>query len=329
MYCLNFQSLLVIRLLTNKTLLIMILKKLNQFRTLFFIALTFTGFSFLSCDSENPREVELFEPGTINATSSSVAIKAGGTIDYSSTSTKVQSLSWTFQGGTPATSTEEKVTVLYKSGGKFKAQLVVKYIDNLTETKTFDIEVEAPPIPIIQGVGIYTERQLTATNAGKTPVNNGNMAITQITTGAYNGVNSLFYHYDPDGAGNKQTGFALSAMDLTTSPFDASAFNFLNIAVKSSTAKNVRIRLNTNSGNYWVVLKPSAPKYGMLWDGNWHELKIPFSDILKDGSSPALSATPAAKSSIKQFVMRTDDADYSTAANSWDYYIDDVYLTTN
>ena len=308
----------------------MILTHLNQFRAYFFIALIFTSITFLSCENNTQEEeVVLFEAGTINPTASISAIKAGETIDFSSNSTKVQSLNWTFQGGNPATSSEENVTVAYSSGGSFQVKLVVKYIDNLTETKTFNIEVEAPPapvIPAIEGLGIYTERLMTASNPGLTPVNNGNMSITEVLTGAYNGDKSLFYHFVPT---STTSGFGLSLMAFTTSPLDATTYNFLHVALKSSTSRNVRIRLNTNSGNYWVILKPAAPAYGMLWDGAWHALKIPLSDILSNGTGASLSATAAAKSTLTSFVMRTDDADYSIAVDSWDFYVDDIYLTVN
>ncbi|WP_366186671.1 carbohydrate-binding protein [Flavobacterium ovatum] len=196
-----------------------------------------------------------------------------------------------------------------------------------TNLDKVNVIVSLPPAPI-DGVGIYTERDIVSTNAGiAPPPNNGNFSITTVSTNTNHGSKSLFYHYDPTGNGSPQTGFALSHMDLTTSPYNASAYGFLNIAVKSTTPKNVRIRLNTNAGNFWVTLKPAVPAYGMLWDGAWHELVIPFSDILLNGSGAGLSATPTALSSIKQFTVRTDDSDYTTAPDSFDYYIDDIYFT--
>ena len=198
-----------------------------------------------------------------------------------------------------------------------------------TNLDKISIKVSVPSPPI-NGVGIFTERDITASNPGITPPpNGGNMAITVVSNGANHGSKALLYHFDPTGNGNPQNGYALSHMELSSSPYNASAYNFLNIAVKSSTPKKVRIRLNTNSGNYWVTLNPANPAYGMLWNGQWHELVIPFTQLLKDGSGQALSTVVAAKSSIKQFTIRTDDSDYSTTPNSFDYYIDDIYFTAD
>ncbi|MEL1240339.1 PKD domain-containing protein [Flavobacterium flavipallidum] len=307
----------------------MILKKLTKCKMHYFFALLFASVTLLSCEGETKDELVLFEPGTINPTASKTAILNHQTIDFSSNATKVQSLSWKFPGGTPSTSSSEDVTVQYNSGGTFVATLEVKHIDNTIEIQTFSITVSAPPIPpmpTITGLGIYTERTTTESNPGLAPTNNGNCEVTEVDINTHHGNKTLFYHYVPT---SLTSGFGLSHMDLSTKPFNVSAYSYLNISLKSSTSRNVRVRLNTNSGNYWVVLKPSAPLYGMLWDGVWHELKIPFSALLKDGIGAALSATPAALQSVNQFTMRTDDGDYSTTANSWDFYVDDIYLTTN
>ncbi|WP_130736043.1 carbohydrate-binding protein [Flavobacterium sp. J27] len=198
-----------------------------------------------------------------------------------------------------------------------------------TNLDKVNVIASLPPAPI-DGLGIYTERDITNSNPGIVPpVNNGNMSITTVTNNPNHGNSSLFYHYDPTGNGNPQSGFGLSHMDLTVAPYNASAYNYLHIAVRSNTAKNVRIRFNTSSGNYWITLKPSAPTYGMLWDGAWHELVIPLSDMLANGNGAGLSTVAGAISTLRQFTIRTDDSDYTTNPNSFDYYIDDIYLTTN
>ncbi len=456
-------------------------------------------FAILSaCVEEEMREVKLYDKPSTEVSASKTEIKFGESIDFTSSSVKNLTTTWTFEGGIPASSINANVNVTYNVPGTYEAKLVIKYIDNTVETKKFTINVkgiDAPlpyggtavtipgiveaenynlggegvayhdteeinlavqngspryrtddgvdvevgtnvtaithtevgewvnytikvpttgqydfdfkvssgastggkpiqlqlvnaktgitsnlgqtsgipntggynnyvskiisgvnltegentfrvlfmgsntnldkfnisvsvPSPPINGVGIFTERETTSSNPGiAPPPNSGNMAITIVSNGTNHGSKALFYHFDPTGNGNPQNGYALSHMDLTVSPYNASAYNFLNVAVKSSTPKKVRIRLNTNSGNYWVTLNPASPAYGMLWDGEWHELKIPFAQILRDGNGQPLSAVAAAKSTIKQFTIRTEDSDYSTAPNSFDYYIDDIYLT--
>jgi len=475
---------------------------MNLKNTDFLKSILFLLFSALlfSCVEEEIREVTLYDKPHTEATASRTDIKFGEIVDFKSTSYKHLTTTWTFAGGSPASSVNPDATVVYSNPGIYDAKLVIKYIDNTIETKLFKIIVKGidPPLPYggtavtipgtieaenynlggegiayhdteeqnlavlngspryrtddgvdvqmgnninnisytqagewsnytitvpatgiydfefrvasgdaaggksiklqmvnpntgvatdlgqtgnfpntgsyntyiskivtgvnltegqntfrvlftgsntnldkinikvsvpappIDGVGIFTEKDIVSSNPGiAPPPNGGNMAITIVTTNTNHGTKALWYHFDPAGNGSPQNGFALSHMDLTVSPYNATAYNNLNVAVKSSTPKKVRIRLNTNSGNYWVTLNPGNPAYGMLWDGQWHELVIPFSQILRDGNSAALSTVPAAKSSIKQFTIRTDDSDYSTVPNSFDYYIDDIYFTTN
>ncbi|MEZ4773301.1 MAG: carbohydrate-binding protein [Bacteroidia bacterium] len=119
------------------------LKNIHSLKLLYLLFFLIIGFS--SC-KEDVRVVELFEKGQLNATASTTSIKADETVTFEDNSTKVQSLSWTFQGGSPATSTAQNVTVTYSSGGTFEAKLVVLFIDNTTAEKVFTIDVEAPPI---------------------------------------------------------------------------------------------------------------------------------------------------------------------------------------
>lgn len=176
-------------------------------------------------------------------------------------------------------------------------------------------------------LGIYTERDVTTSNLGLTPTNNGNLAITALTSGAFEGSNAYLYKFDAAGAGNLQTGFGLSHMAFTTSPLNATDYNFLNVAVKTTTNKKIRIRHNTSAGNFWVTLDPAAPAYGMLWDGEWHQLKIPFDDIKSNGNGASLTASPASKAALTSFTLRTDDSDYQAVTDSWIVYIDDIFLS--
>lgn len=115
--------------------------------------------SLLSCEAD-VREVYLYTPGKLEATSTNTAIKAGETVTYTSTSTKVRAIKWTFQGGSPGSSADPNVTVKYAKGGSFTTTLEITYVDNLTEKKTFAVEVEAPVIPPVvvpvDGLKIYS-----------------------------------------------------------------------------------------------------------------------------------------------------------------------------
>ena len=120
--------------------------KKNHFRKFSFLFLCLV-LCLSACESDDVREVMLFDKGTAEATASATNIEFGETVNFSSTSTKVQSLEWTFAGGTPATSTDADVAVRYAIPGTFDAKLMVKYIDNTTDTKTITIVVNGPYEP--------------------------------------------------------------------------------------------------------------------------------------------------------------------------------------
>ncbi|WP_338358953.1 carbohydrate-binding protein [Yeosuana marina] len=124
----------------------MILKNMRILKLKYLIL--FLVASIFSCSNDDVREVTLFEKGTAEATVSSTSIDFGETVNFSSTSTKVQSLEWTFTGGSPSSSLDPDVTVTYAYPGTFEAKLVVKYIDNTYDTKTFTIVVVGPDAPL-------------------------------------------------------------------------------------------------------------------------------------------------------------------------------------
>jgi hypothetical protein len=125
----------------------MILKNLNKFRASNLFAFIFICIGILSCE-DDIREVTLYEKGTANATASTTDIEFGETVDFASIATKVQTLSWTFEGGSPSSSYDENVSVTYSSPGTFEAKLIVKYIDNTIDNKTFSIAVNGPDTPL-------------------------------------------------------------------------------------------------------------------------------------------------------------------------------------
>ena len=105
-------------------------------------------FLAFSCE-DDIREVALFDKGETIAEASESDIEFGESVRFTSTSTKALTTNWTFQGGSPATSINPEVSVTYATPGTFEAQLIVKYIDNTIDTRTFTITVRgiADPLP--------------------------------------------------------------------------------------------------------------------------------------------------------------------------------------
>lgn len=187
------------------------------------------------------------------------------------------------------------------------------------------------PVLPINGLGVFTERAITASNPGEQPVNNGNFVITTLNSGAYEGTKAYRYQFDPTNSGNTVSGYALSVMSPVTSPLNAVPYNYYNIALKTTSTKNLRIRMNTSAGNYWVTLSSATDAtYGMVRDGAWHALKIPLTDFKKDGNGADI--TPNKDKITACLVMRTDDGDYATYSSTpsayvWD--VDDIFYSVD
>ncbi|MFK8056762.1 MAG: PKD domain-containing protein [Saprospiraceae bacterium] len=74
------------------------------------------------------------------------SICPGETVSYTSTSTAASSFSWSFPGGTPSTSTDQNVQVVYASAGSYDVSLeVTNALGTDTETQTNYIVVEEEP----------------------------------------------------------------------------------------------------------------------------------------------------------------------------------------
>ncbi len=84
----------------------------------------------------------------VNFTGSPTTFCAGGTVTYNNTSTNATSYSWTFAGGTPATSTATNPTVTYNTAGTYNVTLVATGANGQnTKTNTNYITVRSKPTP--------------------------------------------------------------------------------------------------------------------------------------------------------------------------------------
>ena len=72
---------------------------------------------------------------------SAIYITAGETITYTNTSENATSIAWTFEGGNPATSTENTVTVTYATAGNYTTTLTAYGANNEQNTKTVGVNV--------------------------------------------------------------------------------------------------------------------------------------------------------------------------------------------
>ncbi len=208
--------------------------------------------------------------------------------------------------------------------------LRVYFTGGETNLDKINVTAVGPVLPI-NGLKVFSERDITASNLGQPPVNNGNFVITNLTSDAYEGVRAYRYRFDPTNSGNNVVGFALSVMSPATSPLNAMAYNYYNIALRTTSTNNLRVRMNTSAGNYWITLNSTTDAlYGMARDGAWHSLKIPMADFKLGGNGAAI--TPNRDKITDCLVIRTDDADYPTylstpATYTWD--VDDVFYSVD
>jgi chitodextrinase len=121
------------------------------------------------------KEDEPLEPISFDSKVSASVTEANIAVTFTDNSTGVTSRTWTFPGGTPATSNDAVVNVVFKNEGPVTCKLDVVFRDGTTDTKSFVIKV---------GKELYArsifgfEDNAAATTAWKRWVSNGSEAVT-------------------------------------------------------------------------------------------------------------------------------------------------------
>lgn len=79
-----------------------------------------------------------------------VRINEGGTVEYTNQSSGAHHIAWTFEGGAPATSTENNVTVTYATAGTYTSTLVAYNEDEtVSDTATVTVKVSVDPATVL------------------------------------------------------------------------------------------------------------------------------------------------------------------------------------
>lgn len=86
------------------------------------------------------------DPAASGLLTQAISVVQGETVTYTSTSTGATSLAWTFDGGSPATSSETEVTVTYNTVGSFTTTLVAYGEGDRQNTKTITVNVSEPTV---------------------------------------------------------------------------------------------------------------------------------------------------------------------------------------
>lgn len=112
-------------------------------KNIIYLLILIIPFSFMSCkDDEEVIKIEF--SATTNATENSDGTYSVGlneAVLFTDWSTGVSSRTWTFPGGTPATSTEAEVSVTFSTPSTAVCELEVTFTDGTTESKEFVVIV--------------------------------------------------------------------------------------------------------------------------------------------------------------------------------------------
>jgi len=122
---------------------------------------------------------------------------------------------WTFEGGTPATSTAQNPTVTYSTAGTYDVTL---FVDDGTETSTLLIE---------NYIEVITSQVQAATPTGPTDICKGIEGNSFSTTGAPN-AQSYIWSIDPPSAGT-----IMGTSNVATLDLDPDYMGSIDITVKS------------------------------------------------------------------------------------------------
>lgn len=280
--------------------------------------------SLLSCEAD-VREVYLYKKGVLEATSTTTAIKAGETVTYTDSSTKVRAIKWTFQGGSPGSSIDPNVVVKYAKGGAYSTTLEITFVDNTVEKKTFSIEVEAAPLPpvvIVDGLRIYSENiNFKNTAATAAWVIGNNFVVTNNADGGYEEAYKRLSLPTPATA---NWSLAYLSFAATT---DISAYTYINMAVRTTSTGKIRFRIKDTAGiNGYVEIDAVSNPYGLKRDGNWNMVKIPLAKYKELAGTTALNLTKI----IDILALRSVDppaGDDVRLLNNYTWDIDNVYLS--
>jgi len=295
--------------------------KLNHIIKLKYLFLVlFIG--LFSCE-DDVREVYLYKKGELNAVSTNTSVKAGETVTYTDSSTKVRAVKWTFQGGSPGSSIERNVEVKYTKGGTFTSTLEITFVDNTTRKKTFTVEVEAPATPPIvipaDALKIYSENpDFTKTAPVLNWVSSNQFVIKEVAVDGYEGAYRNFsLPATPPAAEAKWAMAILSFVNFT----DISSYTYINMAVRTTSTGKIRFRMKDASNTGYVEFNATSNLYGLKRDGSWNMVKIPIAEYKKQ--NPELDLTKI----NDILVLRSVDPEDVRALNNYVFDFDHIYLS--
>ncbi len=289
-----------------------------------YIVILITSFMvlFTACEENNN---EYLRPGELFPKADKESIFIGESIVFTDYSTRVQSRQWTFEGGSPSTSTEQQVEVSYSTHGVFNTTYEVTFEDGSTSSETLTVTVNKEYVPLVNVDGptyvFYSEDQDLPQDHPVFSLGRSGIAKVSFVGNAFEGEEAINVTYDPDREPNTfimlQTN-KVGAVDLTEY-----IDGYLNLAMKSTSTDPVLVRIEGGGANSSVYV--GAGDYGFERDGNWHFISIPITDVLSSIDSEA--GRLALLGSFDQFRLRNQTGEFNR--ETFNFSVDFIFFSVN
>jgi PKD repeat protein len=300
----------------------------SPYLLLFLLSLLIT-----SCDDSDSEEANKFEVPVFDASVSTRSILAGESVTFIDKSTKVHKRVWSFPDGEAVYESDSIVTVTYKYGGEYIAKLTVTFIDNSTKIRQDTIVVEGkskPVDPEITGAsyGVYTEH--TNVTAGKAIafVSANQFVFKELGDDNFHGEKAKGFTVDGTGPGSGDWAMGLVQYSGGAQD-DLSQFanGYLNLALKSTSTGNIRIRIRGVGLDAFLVLTEAGKEYGFARDGAWHMLSIPVADIM--AAIPEADRAGKLIKVTEPLILRSDVGVDIRTVNNYNFDVDNIFYTIN
>ena len=173
-----------------------------------------------------------------------VRINEGGTVEYTNQSSGAHHIAWTFEGGAPATSTENNVTVTYATAGTYTSTLIAYNEDEtVSDTASVTVKVSVDPATVL--TASFT------TDPAASGIFTQSVSIEQGQTVAYTNTSSNAHHIAwsfPGGDPTTSTNTEVTVTYNTVGSFTTELIAYNEDETDSDTA-TLTITVNASAEN--------------------------------------------------------------------------------
>lgn len=286
------------------------------------LTIAMTVVVFTACEEDDNNYLR---PGEVFSHADKDKIFVGETVVFTDFSTRVSAREWSFEGGSPASSNEQKVEVSYPSAGVFNATLDITYEDGSTATETLVVTVTEEYVPLVTLEGpryvFYSEDQELEQEHPEFGLGRSGVAKVGFVGNAFEGSEAINVSYDVDREPNT---FIMLQTDKK-GQVDLTQYidGYLNLAMKSTSQDPILVRIEGGGATSYAYV--GAGDYGFERDGNWHFISIPMADVLSqidnEGGKLALLG------SFDQFRLRNQTGEFTK--DGFDFTVDFIFFSVN